>query len=185
MKSISRCLGLTASSTLILSMLLAPMPLAAQNSQGTILGHVVDSTGAAVSGASVSITNLATAVSAAAKTSSIGDYVFVNVIPGNYRLSVEAQGFKKAEVMNLKLDVDATLRQDFHLDVGAISEQMTVTSESQMVQTDSASSGEVIPGKLIDDLPISGRDFTNLLRIQAGATEVQGSARGMTVPSSA
>ena len=72
--------------------------------------------------------------------------------------------------------MDATLRQDFRLEVGAIAEEMTVTSESQMVQTDSASSGEVIPGKLIDDLPISGRDFTNLLRIQAGATEVQGSS---------
>src|SRR5262252_7738401 len=99
MKSISRRLGLIASSTLILSLLSAPMPLAAQNSQGTILGHVVDSTGAAVSGASLSVTNLATAVSARAKTSSVGDYVFVNVIPGNYRLSVERQGFKKAEVL--------------------------------------------------------------------------------------
>jgi len=176
MKSISRRLGLIASSTLILSLLSAPMPLAAQNSQGTILGHVVDSTGAAVSGATVTITNPATSLKTTTKTSSIGDFVFVNVIPGNYRLAVEASGFKKAEAPNLKLDVDATLRQDFRLEVGGIAEEMTVTSETQMVQTDSASSGEVIPGKLIDDLPISGRDFTNLLRIQAGATEVQGSS---------
>ena len=101
MKSISRCLGLIASSTLILSLLSAPMPLAAQNSQGTILGHVVDATGAAVSGATVTITNPATSLKTTTKTSSIGDFVFVNVIPGNYRLAVEASGFKKAEAPNL------------------------------------------------------------------------------------
>jgi hypothetical protein len=149
---------------------------AAQNSQGTVLGHVTDPSGAAVSGASVTITNVATSITASTKTSSVGDYVLVNVIPGDYTLLVEAQGFKKAQATGLKLDVDATLRQDVKLEVGGFQEQMTVSAETQMVQTDNVTSGEVIPGKLIDDLPIKGRDFTNLLRIQAGATEVQGSS---------
>lgn len=176
MKNIRRYLGLVTCSALVLLTLVTTVPVLAQNSQGTVLGHVVDATGAAVQGATVTVTNVATSVSASAKTSSIGDFVFVNVIPGNYKLSVEAPGFKKAEAPKLKVDVDATLRQDFKLEVGAISEEMTVTSDTQMVQTDSVSSGEVISGKMIDDLPISGRDFTNLLRIQAGATEVQGSS---------
>ena len=152
------------------------LQVAAQNSQGTILGHVVDTSGAAVSGAIVTLRNVATSVSVSGKTSPVGDYVFVNVIPGTYDVTVESQGFKKAEAHSLKLDVEATLRQNFSLQVGTVQEVMTVSSDTQMVQTDNVTSGEVIPGKLIDDLPISGRDFTNLLRIQAGATQVQGSS---------
>ena len=97
MKRFSHCLELIACSTLFFCLLSSP--LAAQNSRGTILGHVVDATGAAVSGAAVTITNPATSVKTSTKTSSVGDFVFVNVIPGHYRLSVEASGFKKAEAL--------------------------------------------------------------------------------------
>ena len=117
-------------------MCLLRIPLSAQNSQGTILGHVTDPSGGALAGASVIITNPATSVTSSAKTSSIGDYVFVNVIPGNYNIAVEAQGFKKAQAVGVRLDVDATLRQNFKLEVGTFHEEMTVTSNTQMVQTD-------------------------------------------------
>ena len=152
------------------------LPLNGQNSQGIILGHVTDPSGAVVAGATVRITNVATGVTRSAKTSGVGDYVFVNIPPGNYDLSVEAPAFSMSKVSGARLDVEATLRQDFKLQVGAVNQEVTVTSNSQMVQTDNATSGEVISSKLIEDLPISGRDFTNLLRIQAGATEVQGSS---------
>src|SRR5437867_3156279 len=155
---------------------LAALPVNAQNSQGTILGHVTDPSNAVVAGATVRITNVATAVVRTAKTSSVGDYVFVNVPPGNYDIVVEAPAFSSSKISGARLSVEATLRQDFHLQVGAVNQEVTVTSNSQMVQTDNVTSGEVITGKLIEDLPISGRDFTNLLRIQAGATEVQGSS---------
>lgn len=151
-------------------------PLQAQNAQGTILGHVVDPSGAVLAKATVTITNVATSVATTTTTSSVGDFVFVNVIPGNYDIVVEASGFKKAHAVAVRLDVDATLRQDFKLEVGTFQEVMTVSTDTQMVQTDNVTSGEVISSKLIDALPISGRDFTNLLRIQAGVTEVQGSS---------
>jgi hypothetical protein len=155
---------------------LLALPLNAQNSQGTILGHVTDASGALVVGATVRITNVATGVTRNAKTSGVGDYVFVNIPPGNYNIAVEAPAFSTSKISGARLEVEATLRQDFKLQVGAVNQEVTVTSNSQMVQTDNATSGEVISGKLIEDLPISGRDFTNLLRIQAGATEVQGSS---------
>jgi hypothetical protein len=149
----------------------------AQNSQGTILGHVTDQSGAAVMGAKVTVTNADTAVVRTATTSRVGDYVFVNIPPGSYNVVVEGvAGFKRAQAQNVRLEVEATLRQNFQLEVGTIQENVTVSTETQMVQTDNVTSGEVITGKLIDDLPISGRDFTNLLRIQAGVTEVQGSS---------
>jgi len=165
------CLGLS-----VVLVLLSAGYLSAQNSQGTILGHINDPSGAALVGAKVTITNLATAVRNATQTSSVGDYVFVNVIPGRYDLVVEAPGFKKVQAGALRVEVDATLRQNFQLQVGATQETVTVRTDTQMVQTDNVTSGEVIPGSLIDSLPIAGRDFTNLLRIQAGATQVQGSS---------
>src|SRR5215475_7788115 len=148
----------------------------AQNAQGTILGHVTDSTRAVIAGATVTLTNSATSITRTAKTSSVGDYVFVNVIPGEYDVIVESQGFKKAQALRVRLQVEATLRQDFQLQPGGVNEEIVVNAGTQMVQTDNVTSGQVITGKLIEDLPISGRDFTNLLRIQAGATEVQGSS---------
>jgi hypothetical protein len=129
-----------------------------------------------IAGATVTLTRSATAISRTAKTSSVGDYVFVNVIPGEYDVVVESQGFKKAQALKVRLQVEATLRQDFQLQPGDVNGEIIVNAGTQMVQTDNVTSGQVITGKLIDDLPISGRDFTNLLRIQAGATEVQGSS---------
>jgi hypothetical protein len=148
----------------------------AQNSQGTIVGHVTDPSGAGVVGAQVTVTNVATSVTHKAPTSKVGDFVFVNLPPGNYNIVAEAPGFKKEQAIGVRLDVEATLRQDFRLQVGAVTEQVTVSSQTQMVQSDNVTSGNVVPSKLIDELPIAGRDFTNLLRIQAGATEVQGSS---------
>src|ERR1019366_2124316 len=90
-------------------------PLQAQNSQGTILGHVVDPSGAVLAKATVTITNVAPSVATTTTTSSVGDFVFVNVIPGNYDIVVEASGFKKAHAVAVRLDVDAPLRQAFKL----------------------------------------------------------------------
>ena len=170
----------TALSTvwIVAGLALTAMPLYAQNSQGTILGHVTDPSGAALPGASVTITNVATAVSSQTLTSSVGDYVFVNVKPGNYDIGVDAKGFKKSKAQAVRLNVEGTLRQDFKLDVGSTEQTVvTVTADSQMVQTDNVTTGTVVPGRLIEDLPIIGRDFTNLLRVQAGATQVQGSSQ--------
>ena len=170
----------TALSTvwIVAGLALTAMPLYAQNSQGTILGHVTDPSGAALPGASVTITNVATAVSSQTLTSSVGDYVFVNVKPGNYDIGVGAKGFKKSKAQAVRLNVEGTLRQDFKLDVGSTEQTVvTVTADSQMVQTDNVTTGTVVPGRLIEDLPIIGRDFTNLLRVQAGATQVQGSSQ--------
>jgi len=86
-----------------------------QNSQGTILGHVQDSSAAAVAGANVTATNGNTNVTNHFTTKSAGDYLFVNMIPGTYQVKVERDGFKMEVSGNLILEVDQTLRQDFTL----------------------------------------------------------------------
>src|SRR5882724_77802 len=121
----------------------------AQNSEGTILGHITDPTGAVVPGVNVTIINTGTHLTQSTKTSNVGDYVFVNITPGTYTVDAKADGFKSSQAAGLILNVDATLRQNFVLELGTATQQVTVEAQTQMVQTDNASSGSVIDSKLI------------------------------------
>ena len=149
----------------------------AQNSQGTILGHVQDSSGAAFPGAKVTATNVNTNVAHHFTTTGVGDYIFVDMIPGTYQVKVETTGFKSALSTGLILEVDQTLRQDFTLEVGQVKEEMVVTADAQMVQTDNTTTGTVLDAKTIEELPSSGRDFNNLLNLSAGAANFSGGAQ--------
>ena len=113
--------------TIVAVLVVSSASLHAQNSQGTILGHVTDPSGAVLSGATVRVTNVATSVSRTAKTNAVGDYVFVNIPPGNYDVTVEAPGFSGSRASALRLDVEATLRQDFHMQVGAVRQEVMQT----------------------------------------------------------
>src|SRR5271166_1827482 len=148
-----------------------------QNSEGTILGHVQDSSGAAVAGANVIATNINTNVIHQFTINSSGDYVFVNVIPGTYQVTVERDGFKTEISGDLILEVDQSLRQDFTLEVGTMKETIVVVADAQMVQTDNTTTGNVLDQKAIEELPSSGRDFNNLLGLVAGAGNFSGGAQ--------
>ena len=149
-------------------------PAWAQNAQGTILGHITDPSGAAVGGVRLRLQNVGTNVQQTAASSGVGDYVFPNVTPGTYKLSAELRGFKAQEVSNLNLGVDQTLRQNFDLTVGSVQEQVSVTASGQLVQTDNTTIGTSFTQQLIEELPIQGRDISNLLRVQAGASTMGG-----------
>jgi hypothetical protein len=149
----------------------------AQNAQGTLLGHVADPTGAAVPGAKITVTNIATGVVTAFTTTSSGDYVVPQLNPGIYSVVISAPGFQQEISGGLKVEVDHTLRQDFKLSVGSANgETVQVSSDTQMLQTDNATIGQVIDSDLIDALPSNGRDVTNLLQIGTGATVQPGGA---------
>ncbi|MGA8271940.1 MAG: carboxypeptidase regulatory-like domain-containing protein, partial [Candidatus Sulfotelmatobacter sp.] len=151
--------------------------LDAQNSQGTILGHVQDSSGAALPKANVTATNVNTNVAHHFTTTGQGDYVFVDIIPGTYQVKVEANGFKTEISSGLTLEVDQTLRQNFSLEVGQIKEEMTVSADAQMVQTDNTTTGTVLDQKTIEELPSSGRDFNNLVGLSTGAANFSGGSQ--------
>jgi hypothetical protein len=155
----------------------ASLPTGAQNSRGTILGHVTDSSGAALSGAKATVRNVSTNITNEYTTDASGDFVFVNLIPGSYQLTVSAQGFRTAEAAGLVVEVDHTLRQNFELVIGSVAEEVKVEASTQMLQTDNASLGTVISAQTIDDLPLSGRDVTNVLKLQAGATNLKGGSQ--------
>jgi hypothetical protein len=157
--------------------LLVPSVSFAQNSRGTVLGHIEDSSGAAVPGAQVTLKNLNTNITNEFTTNASGDYAFVDVVPGTYSITVEKKGFKSTGNAKLILEVDQTLRQDYTLTVGELSEVVEVSAVSAMVQTDNTSLGNVMPNDLIQELPVNGRDFNALLGLDAGATYVGGGSQ--------
>ncbi len=150
------------------------LPLAAQNERGTLLGHVADKSGAALAGATVKVRNVATGIVSTFATTSSGDFVVVNLIPGPYEVTVEDTNFQTATAKGLVLQVDQTLRQNFAMEVGTVSQQITVAADAQMLQSDNATIGGVITAQQIQELPISGRDFTNLLATNSGVTQASG-----------
>ncbi len=158
----------------LLTAISLPVRLPAQNAQGTIVGHVSDPSGQSVVDANITVRNTATGVVNQFKTNGAGDYVVVNLTPGIYSVNAEASGFQTALATGLELQVEQTLRQDFSMQLGKVSQQVSVSAASQMVNTDNATIGNVISADLIEALPINGRDFTSLLSIAAGASNLSG-----------
>lgn len=146
----------------------------AQTSHGTIVGHVSDPSGAAVPGAQVTVTNLGTNVPSAYPTGPSGDFYIPSLLPGPYRVEAEKAGFKKEVVPSVNLEVDQTLRVDMVMQLGQTTQAIEVNAAAPMLQTDTATLGNVVTTRQVDDLPLNGRDFTDLIRLNAGVGELEG-----------
>jgi hypothetical protein len=134
----------------------------AQTPTATVTGQVRDASGAAVPGARVSARNVQTNIEREAVTSENGDYTIPLLNIGEYRVSVEKQGFKRAVQSGLILQVDQKARLDFALEIGQVSESVEVTAAASLIQTDSASVGTVIDNKRVLELPLNSREFYTL-----------------------
>ena len=141
-----------------------------QSAQGTIVGVVSDPSGAAIAGATVTIKDLTTGLVHKTVTDKSGDYTVPGLNPGPYSVTAEASGFSQEAASNVTLEVEQTLRQDFKLTVGSVSSTVEVTATTQMLHTDDTTIGQVLQGDTIQNLPIVGRDFTNLMLTNIGTT---------------
>jgi len=130
---------------------------------GEITGLVTDPSGAAVSGAGVTVTNKATGATRRATTNNEGLYAFPALLPGVYELKVEAAGFKTAQLDNITLEVQQTSRRDVTMEVGAVGETVTITSVGALLNAENTTVGTVIENKRIVDLPLNGRNFLQLV----------------------
>ncbi|MCU1309349.1 MAG: hypothetical protein JWO20_474 [Candidatus Angelobacter sp.] len=146
----------------------------AQTYEGRILGSVTDQTGAAVSSAKVTITNIATGLTRTLTTSASGDYAAPALKPGVYSVTAEAPNFKKSERTGVRLEVAKDARIDFQLQPGAVSESVTVTGEAPLVDTTQDTLGGTFSNKAINDLPLNGRDFQNLVVLRPGVQRTPG-----------
>jgi len=160
---------------MITTTLFCPMSSRGQTT-ADILGTVTDPTGAVVVNAQVTLTNVATSVKQQTKTSSSGDYLFTLLLNGTYTINVEAQGFKSFSMPAVELSAGARQRVDVHLAIGQSAETVTVTSAPPAIQTDSSSIGSTLTSQPVEDLPLNGRNFINLVQIAVGVNNGPGNA---------
>jgi hypothetical protein len=142
--------------------------LKAQNSYGSVVGTISDNTGAVVGGAKVTLTNVDTGDTRQAATNASGDYQFVNLPPGNYKVDVEDTGFKRFTRSNVLVLVQGSTRVDAALQLGNINQTVEVTSQAPLLETQQATVGQAVAGRAVTELPLNGRDVYNLLALAPG-----------------
>ena len=143
-------------------------PLLAQNITGSFTGSVTDPSGAVVSGAEVTATNLETNQALAARTNELGGFQLLYLRPGPYSLKVAAKGFKTAVRDNLRLLVEERVRVDFALEIGDAATTISVKEEVPLVESQTASLGQVISARSLQELPIRGRNVFDLVGLAPG-----------------
>lgn len=153
---------------IVLAGLLAVSPLPAQNITGAILGAVADPSGASISNAEVEVTQLETNQTTRVRTDSAGFYQANYLRPGSYRVAVSSAGFKRAVRDNLTLQVEARLRIDFRLEIGDAATSVDVTADPPLIESETASLGQVVSMRSVQELPIRGRNIFDLVGLSAG-----------------
>jgi hypothetical protein len=161
-----------------LFVLCSAAPSFAQVDTGSILGTVSDSSGARISGATVTLTNEGTNAALSTTTESDGSYKFTPVRIGSYKIAVTMQGFQTTTQHDVAVNVGQNVVADFSLKPGSVSETVEVSTTLPVLQSQDASVGQVIDSKSVNDLPLNGRNFTFLAQLSAGVNTPQADTRG-------
>jgi len=146
----------------------------AQSTAGRILGTLTDQSGAAVAGATVVVTDQQRGTSRTVTTDDSGAYAAPDLQPGTYKIHVEAKGFKSVERPNVLIEVATDVRSDFALQPGQVTETVTITEEVPLLNTTSSTLGGTLSNKEINDLPLNGRNYENLLQLRPGVMRYPG-----------
>src|SRR3954454_18183194 len=145
-----------------------PSTALAQSVSGTILGTVTDASGSIVSGAKVTVVNEGTGFSRNVKADTNGEYTVPQLPTGRYTVTSEMAGFKTSALSNVDVGVDQRVRIDLKLEVGAMSESVSVEATAPLLQTSSSELGTTVTDEQIEALPLNGRNFVNLTRTVPG-----------------
>jgi len=170
---------------LLMLVVLLAIPLAAnaQTYYGTIVGNVTESTGAAVAGAKVTVTDKATNNTSTALTTAQGFYSIPQLAVGTYDVQIEATNFKAFVATSVEVHVSTNTSVNAVLQVGAVSEKVVVQAEDVQVDTTSAVVGEVIGGTQVRELPLNGENFVALTQLSPGvsaAASYDGTGKGLS-----
>lgn len=158
---------------LICIIVILATPALAQTAQVT--GRVIDSSGAVVNDAQVSLTNLANGLKRETVSNSEGYYTIPLVQPGKYEMKVQRDGFKPVVRSNVVLNVEQVARIDFSLEAGGLSETINITSDAPLLNKETSSVGQVVDNKTVVTLPLNGRNYSQLAVLAPGATPNPGS----------
>jgi hypothetical protein len=169
--------------TLALLLALAGVKGFSQTDTGSIVGTVFDSSGAVVAGSQIDVIDTATNVTHSLTTNSAGSYAALQLIPGIYSVKATHAGYSTEVRQNIVIDVQARVQVDFTLSVGAVQQQVQVTSTAAVLETQSAEVGGVVATQTINDLPLNGRAYDQLSLLEPGvyhdsSSEVANSAEG-------
>ena len=149
----------------------------AQEFRGGVLGRITDSTGALIVGAEIRVVNTETNVAASTRSNQDGNYQVPFLNPGNYYVTVDHPGFKKAERQGIRISVSLQVALDFALDVGATSETVNVTGTTPLLNVSNADLGQVINSTYLSEVGIdvhNGRNVINLARLAPGVNGSNG-----------
>src|SRR5690349_178849 len=161
---------------LSLVFVLASAPLFSQTNLGRISGSVRDQSGGAMVGVAVTVTDADRGLERSAMTDATGQYFLPGLLPGRKTVKAEAQGFKAFEQSNITLEVAQDARFDIVMAPGAVNETVRVTEAPPLLDTTSAELGGTIQNQAINDLPLNGRNFENLLDLRPGVTKYPGNS---------
>ena len=159
---------------LAVALLLGVTPLFGQAYTAHISGTVTDATGRAVAGATVSVTDVDISATRTVITDETGAYSVPALRPGNKTVKAEFKGFKAVERQNIRLEVGQELRLDFTLQPGEVTETVRVETAIPLVETTNAEQGGTLSNQTINDLPLNGRNYQNLLTLRPGVTIYSG-----------
>lgn len=162
MNSLSRIFAL-------LLVLVTPIALLAQTDTARLTGTVTDPNGAVVSGATITVTNLGTQRAVSIQSDPVGSYVIPALPPGSYEVVVKQPGFKTL-TQSITLHTQQVAALDFRLEVGQVTENVTVTSDVPLVESASSNISAVVIGRQITELPLNGRNFTQLATLLPGVS---------------
>lgn len=155
---------------LLAAVLLCPALAGAQAVTGTMIGRITDGSGAVVPGVTVTLTNTGTKLTRVVTTDTDGEYTAPSLPPGRYTIVAEIPGFKSVTMPDVALGVDQRLRMDLKLEVGALTESITIEGTSPLVQTSSSELGTTVQEEQIQTLPLNGRNFVSLTRTVPGVS---------------
>ena len=158
-------------SCLMVIVLLALLParfVFAQFESASVLGYIRDNSGAAVPNTTVTLTNQATNVTQTAKSDGDGKYEFTSVLIGKYVVTAESEGFDRARTEPFTVTVAARQRVDVGLHAGSVTQEVTVTSAAELLETETSSRGQVIAEHQVENLPLNGRSYADLALLVPG-----------------
>jgi len=174
--SFAPCHGRARFAALGLLSILACSRLFSQGSAGRIFGNITDQSGGSVVGAQVTVTDIQRGTSRTMTTDIAGAYSAPNLTPGTYAVRVEFQGFKVVDRRDVALGVAQEIRLDLSLEPGQQTQTVTVTGEPPAINTTNAELGGTLQNEVINDLPLNGRNFQNLLDLRPGVTKYPGNS---------
>src|SRR4051795_1172807 len=164
--------------TLCIVCLLIAAACFGQTFYGSIVGSVNDASGSAVPQANVTLINLGTAERRISATDSSGNYQFLNLVPGQYRVEVEKSGFRRFVRDPITVEVQSAVRIDVPMQVGEVTQTVEVQAQTPLIQTEDASLGRVVESRKVLEMPLNGRNVFGLVALVPGV--VPGGQSGTT-----